>query len=352
MSTTTTETAATPAARSGNPAPARAMTPVRGLIRATLRVHQSALWFWGLLVVLTAGGLVWAAGPVVDAAWAEYVRSGCATRDYCPTGPVYSHYGLAVNLGFAVLTIAPALIGAWAGGALIARELESGTAKLAWTQSVTPTRWLAANLTVPAALIVSGTVLLTLLNRLVWWRGERLRHALGNQDWFDYSTFTGNGTLATAYALLALALGVLAGLLIRRSLPALAAGFVGVAVFMSIFRTQRHALWPVETLVSKTPDPNWTGELVDRGIVLTSGDRVSNAACVDVSCGRSDVAGYYADFHPSSHFWSLQLVETGIVLGITALLVLAAFHLLRRRTGGSASPRTGAGSSPRTGGTP
>ncbi|WP_328838352.1 ABC transporter permease [Streptomyces europaeiscabiei] len=335
MSTTTTETAATPAARSGNPAPAPAMPPVRGLIRATLRVHQSALMFWGLLVVLIAGGLVWAAGPGLDAAWTQYVKSGCALNDSCSTGSAYSRYGLAINLGSAVLTIAPALIGAWAGGALIARELESGTAKLAWTQSVAPLRWLAAKLAVPAALIVSGTVLLTLLNRLVWWREERLRHALGTRDWFEYSTFMGNGTLATAYALLALALGVLAGLLIRRSLPALAAGFLGVAVVMGTLRTWRHALWPVETLVSKTSDRTWTGDLVDRGFITASGDRVSNAACADVSCDRTDVAGYYADFHPSSHFWPLQLVETGIILGITALLVLAAFQLLRRRTGGA-----------------
>ncbi|MDX3670941.1 ABC transporter permease [Streptomyces europaeiscabiei] len=335
MSTTTTETAAAPAARSGNPAPAPAVTPVRGLIRATLRVHQSALLFWGLLVVLIAGGLVWAVGPGLDAAWTQYVKSGCAPTDYCSTGSAYSRYGLAINLGSVVLTIAPALIGAWAGGALIARELESGTAKLAWTQSVAPLRWLAAKLTVPAALIVSGTVLLTLLNRLVWWREERLRHALGTRDWFGYSTFMGNGTLATAYALLALALGVLAGLLIRRSLPALAAGFVGVAVVMGTLRTWRHALWPVETLVSKASDQTWTGDLVDRGFITASGDHVSNAACADVSCDRTDVAGYYADFHPSAHFWPLQLVETGIILGITALLVAAAFQLLRRRTGGA-----------------
>ncbi|WP_328223521.1 ABC transporter permease [Streptomyces sp. NBC_00310] len=341
MSTTTTGTAATPAARSEHPIPAPAMTPIRGLIRATLRLHQSALWFWGLLVVLIAGGLVWAAGPGLDAAWTEYAKNGCERTDYCSTGAAYTRYGLAVTLGSDLLTLAPALIGTWAGGALVARELESGTARLAWSQSVSPARWLAAKLAVPAALIVSGTVLLTLLNRLVWWREERLRHELGTRDWFEYSTFMGNGTLATAYALLALALGVLAGVVLRRSLPGLAAGFLGVIVVMGTLRTWRHALWPVETLVSRTQDRAWTGDLVDRGLITTSGARVSNAGCEDVSCDRTDVAGFYADFHPSSHFWPLQLVETGILLALTALLVLAAFHLLRRRTEGPSSTRTG-----------
>lgn len=36
--------------------------------------------------------------------------------------------------------------------------------------------------------------------------------------------------------------------------------------------------------------------------------------------------------HPASHYWPLQLVETGIVLALTALACWACFALLRRRT--------------------
>ncbi|MDX3847491.1 ABC transporter permease [Streptomyces europaeiscabiei] len=333
MSTTTTETVWS--ARSEDPTPAPAMTPTRGLIRATLRVHQSALWFWGLLVVLAAGGLLWAAGPGVDAAWAEYVKSGCKEVDYCEVGPAYSRFDLTVGLASAALAVAPILIGAWAGGALIARELESGTARLAWTQSVSPARWLAAKLAVPAALIASGTILLTLLHRLVWWSDEELRHALGTRDWFESETFTANGTVATAYALLGLAVGAVAGLLLRRTLPGLAVGLVGTGVLMGTLVSNRHRLWPTETLVSKTAEPAWTGEMVDRGFITSTGERVSDVACTDDTCGRTDAVAFYTDFHPSSHFWPLQLVETGIVLAVTALLGLAAFRLLRRRTGGA-----------------
>ncbi|WP_060892416.1 hypothetical protein [Streptomyces europaeiscabiei] len=333
MSTTTTETVWS--ARSEDPTPAPAMTPTRGLIRATLRVHQSALWFWGLLVVLAASGLLWAAGPGVDAAWAEYVKSGCKEVDYCEVGPAYSRFDLTVGLASAALAVAPILIGAWAGGALIARELESGTARLAWTQSASPARWLAAKLAVPAALIASGTTLLTLLHRLVWWSDEELRHALGTRDWFESETFTANGTVATAYALLGLAVGAVAGLLLRRTLPGLAVGLVGTGVLMGTLVSNRHRLWPTETLVSKTAEPAWTGEMVDRGFITSTGERVSDVACTDDTCGRTDAVAFYTDFHPSSHFWPLQLVETGIVLAVTALLGLAAFRLLRRRTGGA-----------------
>lgn len=337
MSATPGTNAETPAARTEKPATAMppAMTPARGLVRAVLRVHQSALWFWGLFVGLAAGGLLWAAGPGVDAAWAEYVAGDCAKADYCEVGTANNLYDLALTFATGVLAVAPVLIGAWAGGALIARELESGTARLAWTQSVTPTRWLAAKLAVPAAVIASGTILLTLLHRLLWWSDEELRHGLGSRDWFQSETFAANGTVATAYALLALALGAVAGLLLRRSLPALAAGLLGTAVLAATLQSNRHLLWPVETLVSRTAEPDWTGEMVDRGFITSTGERVSDVGCTDAFCDRPDAVGYYADFHPSSHFWPLQLVETGIVLAVTALLVLAAFGLLRRRTGGT-----------------
>ncbi|MGW1669629.1 ABC transporter permease [Streptomyces sp. NPDC002324] len=333
MSTTTTETVGTARAERPNPSPA--MTPVRGLVRATFRVHRSALWFWGLLVILVGGGLLWAAGPGIDAAWTEYVRRGCTPTGLCVTGPAYSRYGTPVNLGSTVLTVAPALIGAWAGGALIARELESGTAHLAWTQSVTPARWLAAKLALPAAVIVSGTGLLTLLNRLVWSREERLRQALGARDWWEFSTFTGHGTVATAYALLGLAVGVLAGLLIRRSLPALGVGLAGTAALAAVLQSNRHLLWPTASHVSTSPNRNWTGELVDRGFVTSTGERVSDLTCEGTSCDQDGAVAFYADYHPSSHFWPLQLVETGIILAVTTVLVWAAFRLLRRRTGGA-----------------
>jgi hypothetical protein len=37
-------------------------------------------------------------------------------------------------------------------------------------------------------------------------------------------------------------------------------------------------------------------------------------------------------YHPDSHFWPLHLVETGIVLAVTAAATAAAFRLLHRRT--------------------
>ncbi|WP_369170375.1 ABC transporter permease [Streptomyces sp. R28] len=311
-----------------------------GLLWAMLRLHRSALWFWLMLVAVGAGALLWAYGPGADAAWAEYHKMGCGSTtapdlgcDY--TGPAYSRYDTGVGVGAGILGLAPFLTAAWAGAALIGRELESGTAQLAWTQSVSPARWLAAKLAVPAALLVSGTLVLTLLHRVVWSADGPLRLAMGSRSWYEGTTFEANGTLATAYALLGLAVGVLAGLLQRRALPALGTAVVALAVLAYAIGVLRPYLWPVETLTNKHEYPAYIGMVIDEGALTSTGARVPDPICVDnAKClAEHDIVGFYRDFHPASHFWPLQLVETGIVLAVTALAVLIAFRLLKRRTG-------------------
>src|SRR5258708_19386128 len=64
-------------------------------------------------------------------------------------------FGSAVNIAFwASLLIAPGLLGVLIGAPLIASELEYGTWRLAWSQTVPRTRWLAVKL----ALVTGGLV--------------------------------------------------------------------------------------------------------------------------------------------------------------------------------------------------
>ena len=50
------------------------------------------------------------------------------------------------NAGLVALALAPAIVGAFWGAPMVARELESGTHRLVWNQTVTRTRWLATKL--------------------------------------------------------------------------------------------------------------------------------------------------------------------------------------------------------------
>ncbi|MBT2675819.1 hypothetical protein J7E95_34510 [Streptomyces sp. ISL-14] len=293
----------------------------RGLLWAMLRLHRSALWFWVMLMAVGAGALLWAYGPGADAAWAEYHRMGCGTAtepglgcDY--TGPAYSRYDTAVGIGTGALGLTPFLTAAWAGGALIGRELESGTAQLAWTQSVSPARWLAAKLAVPAVLLTAGTGGLLLVN--LWARQDGDPNLVG--DWYLPDVFLGTGPTAVAYPLAGLALGALAGLLWRRALPAAGVGFAVTLVLYNVLERYRDHLWPTATRSEKgeleLPRSAWQQDW-------------------DITWGRYPGEGTplatSATFHPRSHFWPLQYVETGIVLVVAAAATLAAFRLLHRR---------------------
>ncbi|WP_234046393.1 ABC transporter permease [Streptomyces adelaidensis] len=314
----------------------------RGLTWAMLRLHFWAAVCWALLVLVAAGALLWAYGPGGDAASAEYYanacRDGVANPGCDDTAPAMGRYDTAITVGSRLITFAPLLVAVWAGAALIGRELENGTDRLAWTQSVTPARWLAAKLAVPAALLTSGTLLLVLLHRLMWSSHTGLWTSAGIWEWHESPIFVSNGPVAVAQVLLGLAVGVLAGLLTRRSLPALGYGFVVMTALLQALETLRPYLWPAKTATAPVTEdsPDYLGMTVAEGGLTPTGARVPNPCLTDEGCvlGR-DVVSHYRDFHPSSHFWPLQLIETGIALAVTALLVLAAFHLLRRRTGGT-----------------
>ncbi|MFF8016033.1 ABC transporter permease [Streptomyces sp. NPDC007929] len=278
------------------PVAARRFPGPRGLCLAMLRVHRSALLFWIGLVAVASVALLWALGPGANAAWAEHRAMGCHSgipNLGCDMpGPAMLRYETVATLAVGLLSLVPVLTGAWAGGALIGRELENGTAQLAWTQSVTPARWLTAKLAVPALLLVPGTLAVTLVHRALWSSHSDLSRAMGWRAWHDDSIFEANGILATVHPLAALALGVLAGVLLRRALPALGVAVLAVSFLIWELDELRPHLWPT---------PPGTPSLMHK--------------------------------HPSSHFWPLQLVETGIVLAVAALATAAAFLVLRRRTG-------------------
>jgi hypothetical protein len=113
-----------------------------------------------------------------------------------------------------------------ASAPLVAREIETGTGQFAWTQAVTRRRWLAVKVgwLLLAALAWGGAV-----GALVtWWPGPK-NAAYANA--FSPGSFDVQGIMPAAYSLFAMALGIAAGTLIRRVLPALGVtlfGYFGV----------------------------------------------------------------------------------------------------------------------------
>jgi hypothetical protein len=120
-----------------------------------------------------------------------------------------------------LLLVLPALIGMFWGAPLIARELETGTFRMAWTQSVTRGRWLAVKLVLLGLASMAVTGLLSLI--LTWWFSPIDRIQLNP---LDPSLFGERGIAPVGYAAFAFALGVTAGALLRRTIPAMAVTLV------------------------------------------------------------------------------------------------------------------------------
>ncbi|MFJ5267985.1 hypothetical protein [Streptomyces sp. NPDC088358] len=310
------------------------MNAVSGLPWTVLRLHRPALALWGAFVATVAGLLVWAVEVQADKARAELAY--CAHHDTCSTIAT-ADYGDIIRWAAVVVCYSFYAVAAWAGASLVARELESGTARLAWTQSVSPTRWLAARLAVPALAVTLGGAVLVPLFRWAWSNNpDRL-----DDGWSGFSTFVALGPATVAYALCALAVGALTGLLLGRALPALGVTFAVMLLLNQVLGACRADLWPKVTRTGATeaalPHRAWQ---LENG-VLVHGRRVANpdygqclgtAARIRRCAADHGITGHYSVYHPFSHFWPLHLVETGIVLAVTTAATAVTFRLLRRRT--------------------
>jgi hypothetical protein len=112
------------------------------------------------------------------------------------------------------------LIGVFAGAPVLARELESGTYRFAWTQGVGRIRWTAARLALPA---VTVTAAAAAFSELYGWYFYPF-FADGMDSGFSPQFFDLTGIAFAAWTLAAFAIGALLGVLIRRVVPAIAAG--------------------------------------------------------------------------------------------------------------------------------
>ncbi|MER7488171.1 ABC transporter permease [Streptomyces sp. NPDC126497] len=313
--------------------------PAPRQLRWLLRLHRPALLTGAAVVLLLGAALLWLGGPLTDAsaaAWKQYNACGSTPTCSYDQDSILLHKDVYTYTNFAVLAV-PFLVAAWAGGSLTGREMESGTARLAWTQSVSPARWLASRLALPAVLSTAATGLLAWLHRLAWTAADG-RVGTTN-SWDHFPTFYANGTVPVALALAGLAAGVLAGLLLRRALGALAAATVALGALWAAVHTALPHLWPTATETSGLRDgPTGLGIMVGQGVVTADGDRLDLPCYTSMMPGcestLSDMGavGFYRDVHPAAHYWPLQLVASGALLAVAALLAYAAFRLLRRRT--------------------
>jgi hypothetical protein len=261
-----------------------------------------------------------------------------------------------------LLLAVPALIGMFWGAPLVAREFETGTYRLAWTQGVTRTRWLASKLGMGVGASVVVTGLLSLM--VTWWSSPI--DAVSAKS-FDPLVFSARDLAPVGYAIFALLLGFSAGLVMRRTIPAMFTALVGfVAARFAMNSWVRphliaplHRAYPIsgssplnmgETpsgfAVTATTRGILPGDWIYSNQIVDEAGHSPTTAFIDRACpvGHASAQANYqtcaanlgAKFHllvtyqPESRFWAFQWYEMAIFIGLAAVVAGFCFVWIRR----------------------
>ena len=329
--------------------------PWRRMAWVTWRQHRIALS--GVAALLGALAVyLWLAGLQLHRAYAAAAACHPASSFAC-ADLVQRFNGMDDFLanGF-ILQAVPALIGAFVGAPVLARELETGTFRYAWTQGFGRWRWALAKLVLLAVAVAVAAGLLGLL--LSWYyqpyfAADNQTLNLSEPSPFAAGLFDLRGVTFAAWTLAAFAIGALAGMLIRRVVPAIAAtlaAYTGLVLAAGLF-LREHYLTP---LLTSNPDvpPNVPGSAwVISQWYAKGGQPVSQSVLSQVLQGAPQLAGkggvpqslsvtqylnqhgytLWTSYQPGSRFWPFQWIEGGWLLALSVLLIAATVWLVRRR---------------------
>ena len=273
-------------------------------------------------------------------------------------------YGRLLFNGSVLLFLMPALIGLFWGAPLVARELETGTHRLVWNQTVSRNRWLAVKLG------GVGLVTVVVAGLLSWALTAWASPIDRAQGWMSPDTFTVRGLVPIGYAAFAFMAGVTVGMLLRRTVPAMAVTLVVVAAAMAlsivflrphlVAQTTYQATLTAENIggISLSPDDpardihveaQTPGQL--KGAWVLSNDISTSAGTAfhgpydpttcgpEATAGRDACAQWIASqnlqqkviYLGAERFWTLQWRELGVFLVASALLATFCFWWIRRR---------------------
>ena len=286
--------------------------------------------------------------------------------------------------GLIVMALLPALLGAFWGAPLVARELEHGTHRLAWVQSVTRVRWFAVKVGVTVLGAVGAMSLLS-------WAVTRWARPLDGATSDTHGglpprltpvSFAMRGIVPVSYAVFALAVGITLGIVLRHSVPAMALTllvYVAVQVAVPLW-VRPHLATPVSQTLTISRDtldgisssgpngpltitvhtsgrgswvlsnqtvnasgtavaaPSWLGsclpgpgETAETGVPTRA---PAGADTLDSCFVRLTAEGYRQRivYQPADRFWTLQWRETGVYLGLAALVSGFGLWWLKERT--------------------
>lgn len=229
-------------------------------LRLAYRLHRFELIGFGLLLLVLASAAIGVAWLLDATGYGQLCLAQDAglgmTPDCEARGREFFGYQQSlVPMVQGLLLAVPFLLAALVGAPLVARELERGTSRLAWSLAPSRVHWFATRV-VPAIVVV---FMLALGAGLVL---DRLTGAIapGTDAARSFSFFGSRGIVLAARVVFVLALGICLGALVGRMLPALiltvVIGFVGIAGGSYV-----HARWLASEAVVNQTEAGSPGDL-------------------------------------------------------------------------------------------
>jgi hypothetical protein len=260
----------------------------------------------------------------------ELHAAGCPREasSYCFTGDVAGQLAqrlVQFNLYQYGLVVLPALAGAFIGCPLVAREVEQGTHRLAWTQGVTRLRWLLTKLVLVFVPVLIGAA-------VAGWLEIVLIDQLGT-DPNHWAYFDQQAPLTVAATLFALSLGVATGAVMGRSIPAMAVTLIAfVAVRLGLAEVGRPnymapLAYTTQTMSFPPPGSPSAWWIDQPSFYDAAGHVISNGG------GPLPTAAAYAIQHyqPGDRFWTFQSIESAILTVLAVILIGFTIYWVTRR---------------------
>ena len=332
--------------------------PWRRMAWITWRQHRLTLA--GVVALLGAAAVyVLITGLRMHHAFAAVSACRPASSDVCQrvANDFANAYSPGVGVTAGMLQLVPALIGAFAGAPVLARELESGTFRYAWTQGFGRARWTVAKLVL---LAIAVTVAAAAFSVLFSWcyspviGANRYARSPLNPALFDL-----RGAAFAAWTLAAFAIGALAGVLIRKVLPAIfatLAAWAALALSIALY-LRGHYEAPLVTTNPDIAPPNWVMSQVwtqggkpaslpminqtlrPVGIQAVTPEQFQAGPGPTTVPDGFDPVQYLAHhgfthlttYQPAGRFWPFQWIEGGWLLALSLLLIATTVCLVRRR---------------------
>lgn len=252
----------------------------------------------------------------------------------CQTG-IFPWLSRIARISVGIVPVFPIVAGLLAGGPIVARELENGTARLAWSLAPSRLRWFIQR-AAPILLMVAAAGL------AIGLVAESLTHMLVPAENLDQSFvgFRSRGILVAVQAILVASVALALGAILGRFVPTMILSLILVTALTAAIDKVERQLLTSEALLASGSEYSHS----DSNLFLESRLRLPDGTIAtwqeafelhpEIQMGYNETSGItdVVLYIPGERYGEIEVREALVLLALAgAFMVLAAAAVVRRR---------------------